>query len=112
MGDQALTDFMSIFARFGFSAGDAYSVKNNTLAGVLFTGIIPTRPDDKLGLGFSSVASVEANQLVEWALELSYRLEIGWGISVQPDLQYVRNPSFGTTASYALDGAVRFEVNF
>jgi carbohydrate-selective porin OprB len=47
---------------------------------------------------------------MDW--EITYKTELIEGLFVQPDVQYVMNPSFSKTLDPALAATVRFEFNF
>ena len=90
---------------------------------MIANGWIPTRGDGELGLTLTqSHNSDKYMQLVnsrgghyklnEYALEFYYRDKIYRGVSVQPDVQYVINPSTNPTLKNATIVGVRFDVNF
>ena len=114
---------LSGFARIAFSP-DARSISSLCVnAGLLYTGLIPTRDADKLGVAFgyaqvgSAYASLGSSQGLpgvgyEALAELSYAMQLTPAVSIQPDLQYVLHP--GGTQQYgnALVIGVRAVVSF
>jgi porin len=114
---------LSGFYRIGFSPQQASQVGFYTDAGLVYTGLIPMRDSDKLGVAFgyaqmgSQYASLGSSQSLpgvgyEAVTELSYAMQLSPAISVQPDLQYILHP--GGTQQYgnALVVGVRAVVNF
>lgn len=89
--------------------------------GLVYTGALPGRPGDRLGLAFASAANgdrfreaaafagtpVERRETV-W--ELTYRIEFGEAFALQPDVQYVVNPSTDPTLDDAWVVGLRFEA--
>ncbi len=83
-------------------------------AGVVGTGLIPTRPNDQLGLGYDwAHISSEANlpKPYELAIEGFYLVNLGHGINVQPDLQYYVNTGGGVYPD-ALVATIRLSLAF
>ena len=114
---------LSSFARIGFSPEPGSQVGFYSDAGLVYTGLIPTRDADKLGVAFgyaqmgSQYASLGSSSGVpgvgyEAVAELSYAMQFSPAISIQPDLQYILHP--GGTQQYgnALAVGVRAVVNF
>ena len=81
-------------------------------AGLTYQGLVPSRPDDTVGLGIaygriSPQAAAYDRDLVaatgtampirdyETAIELTYRMQVVPNWTIQPDLQYVWNPGGG-----------------
>jgi carbohydrate-selective porin OprB len=46
----------------------------------------------------------------ETTYELTYRFEVGHGVAIQPDIQYVQDPYFLTKIKDTLVGTFRFEI--
>ena len=111
------------FARMGFSPQQASQVAFYCDSGLVYTGLIPTRDADKLGVAFgyaqmgSQYAALGSSQGLpgvgyEAVAELSYCMPLSPAVSIQPDLQYILHP--GGTQQYgnALVIGVRAVVNF
>ena len=105
------------FGRFGFG-GDAVAAGASTQMGtglvakgpLAHLGLFPDREFDYAGLGFiwsqpsaTTKTVVHAN---EFAIEMSYVLQLTPTIKVQPDLQVVWNPAFNTVG----DRSVVFQL--
>ncbi|MFZ4386738.1 MAG: carbohydrate porin [Chthoniobacterales bacterium] len=99
---------LSSFFRVGFSPQADAPVSLYSDAGLVYTGLIPTRYKDRLGLAFG-YAKVGPQQ-VQNASETGYRAtfeavgEVSYAfrfhsVSIQPDLQYIIHP--GGTRQYA-----------
>ena len=114
---------LSSFVRAGFSPQTASQVGFYADSGLVYTGLIPMRDADKLGVafGYAQMGSQYASQGnaaglpgvgYEAVAELSYSMQLAPAISIQPDLQYILHP--GGTQQYgnALVVGVRAVVNF
>jgi porin len=121
--DQQVTDSLSAFFRYGIASTKTNQYGNSLGAGLVYVGLIPKRPKDRLGFGIARASAGGehlANQLslgnalakTETAYEFSYRMEVRPGIAVQPDFQIVKNPSLDTVRRSAKVGAIRFELSF
>jgi porin len=92
------------FVRGGFASSRYSFVSNYFDTGLNFTGLVPNRPLDVLGIGVArsgvskqfSASQVEQGSpslSSETAIELTYKFQVApWG-SIQPDVQYIVNPS-------------------
>ena len=69
------------------------------LAGLVYEGLLPGRDDDITAVGFAygQFSPHLADQSFEIALEWSYAIAVSPGLTIQPDVQYILNPS-GTKA--------------
>lgn len=100
---------IGLFGRISASPSDRNIVSFYADGGIVFTGMIPGRPDDKFGatLLYSRVSdsarALDVDQIAfgngprpirdhEMILELSYQAQIVPGWTVQPDFQYVMHP--------------------
>ena len=119
--DQSITDRLSIFARYGVANSHVRNVGSNISAGFAVKGLIPRRSNDKFGIAMTRVnagdeyktSQASAGTKVkdnETVLEANYRIEVMPGLAVQPDYQYVMNPSFVNNNAHVV--AARFEFNF
>ena len=114
---------LGAFFRAGMADGNTKQVNWDYETGLIANGWIPTRGDGELGLTLTqSHNSDKYMQLVnsrggrykrnEYALEFYYRDKIYRGVSVQPDVQYVINPSTNPTLKNATIVGIRLDVNF
>ncbi|QQR80335.1 MAG: carbohydrate porin [Deltaproteobacteria bacterium] len=92
-------------------------------AGAQYTGLIPTRDADQLGLALATVingskykrvqeAAASPVNSAEYNLELTYRAQLTGWFAMQPDFQYMINPGMAPDLSNAFYIANRFEVSF
>jgi porin len=99
--------------RFGFYAG----------GGLVFAGFFPSLENDELGLAVavarngSHFVELQRQDAVpvtgtETAVELTWLVQIGKHLALQPDLQYVMRPGTDATRKDALALALRFEVSY
>jgi len=99
--------------RFGFYVG----------GGLVFSGLFPALENDELGLAFaiarngSHFLELQRQDSIpvtgtETTIELTYLLQIGKHLALQPDLQYVLRPGTDPTRTNALAAALRFELSY
>jgi porin len=117
-GDEGL----SLFTRIGFAELRLNRYRANFSGGGVYTGLIPGRDNDRLGLG---VTFAQRNELCdpaevdavperggEVSIELAYRIQLLSSIAVQPDFQYVIAPGCSRLVGNASVFGVRFEGHF
>jgi porin len=103
--------------------GDRNALQYEATLGGRYTGLIPSRPDDKVGFGFIysangdsfSDASQNAGgpELVgEATLEADYQFNPAPWLSIQPDVQYIIDPGGVTSRSDILVLGLRTIVHF
>ena len=96
------------------------AVDGNLLLGLSYTGLLPGRDLDVLGLGGTIAQFADAARTrdpYELAVETFYRLRFTQWVSLKPDLQYIVHPGGAGVAPAAairdaLVGTLRLEVNF
>lgn len=115
-GDDDDAQGLACFFQYGYADEQVSSVAHHFGGGVTWTGLIPDRNEDVLGLGVSAaILSDEAGagftDTAETAVELFYRIQLTPYLSVKPDLQYIANPG-GAGADDALAATVRVELSF
>jgi hypothetical protein len=87
-------------------------------AGVSATGLIQSHTNDVLSLGIAiarnshNYRTNNPSDAAETALEATYRAKITEFFILQPDLQYVINPSTDPSLDNALVIAMRAEISF
>ena len=103
---------ISLFGRISYSPGDRNPVSFFADGGIIFSGMVPGRPDDKFGASLlyarisDSVRAFDTDRIAfsgmlgvvhdhETNLELTYSAQIVPGWTVQPVLTYVWHPSGG-----------------
>lgn len=113
---------LTAFLRLGVANDDINMLDSYLGAGVVATGLIRSRPEDQLGLAFSSarvgepairVARLAGAALAshETNIELTYSTQINSWLRLQPNIQYVTNPGADKGLHNALVFGVRFEMS-
>jgi len=97
------------FSRISASPSDRNLIDFYADGGIIFSGMVPGRPDDKFGASFlyahisDRVAAFDRDTILftgmpqpirdfEMSLEFTYQAQIRPGWTVQPDFQYIFNP--------------------
>ena len=107
---------LGAFVAFGV-ADDAVSACGAAISlGVEWTGAVPGRDADMLGLGlFLCDLSDDANAGTpddEIAYELLYKFALTPAVSLKPEMQYITSPGGDDTADDLLVGLLRLEILF
>jgi porin len=111
------------FGRLGFQPYDRNFLSFYFDTGVSYTGFVPGRDVDVVGLAFAyaPVGSVAGAQLLaagttgisaEMALELTYQANLTPWLSVQPDIQVILNPGGSSELSTAVVTGLRVGITF
>lgn len=112
---------LGIFFQFGWAPGNRNAIQEYYGGGLVYKGLLPCRDQDVIGLGFANALfsggfqQFNAAQAIpmgkyETAVELFYKYQVGNYMSLQPDIQYIANPS-GQYADALVPG-MRFEIVF
>lgn len=123
LADQGVSEGLSLFFRYGVASSEVNRFSSALGAGLVYTGLIPGRDKDRLGLAFARAenggeyrAAQEAAGLAttdaESTFEAIYRIELIPGVALLPDFQYVMSPNTDPTLEDAKVLAVRFELSF
>jgi porin len=110
------------FARLGVSDGDTTAFKGGWQAGVLVERVFESRPDSAVSVGVNQAFlsgkfrdnAFDAGRRLERsesAIEATYSDKIG-PITIQPDVQYVKDPGADGDVGHALVATIRFSVEF
>ena len=105
---------LAAFAEIDFADEDVMDVDVHASAGVVWTGAIDGRDQDRAGLGFTWAHFAHDAGYVddaELAVETFYKVQLNPWLSVKPDLQYVTNPG-GSGLRDALVTMIRLEMKF
>jgi porin len=113
---------LTVFARAGWADPRVHRISQYFGGGLVYQGLIPGRGADLVGVGIAAAVNgshykksqKKAGSSVEdaeVALELSYAINVRQELVIQPDLQYIINPSTDPTVRNALVVGVRLEVN-
>lgn len=111
------------FGRVAFSPADRNFIAFYFDTGFSYKGLIPTRDNDSLGIGFgyAQLSNGARNSLAgkgevpagaEMVLELTYQASLTPWLVVQPDLQYIINPGGTDSLSNAFVVGGRASVTF
>jgi porin len=111
---------LSAFARAGTADSRVNRFANFIGAGVVYTGALPQRPDDQLGLAVASANNSGSYRIAnardgiatnrrETAIELTYRFALTSWLTLQGDLQHIINPDTNPLISDATAIGLRFE---
>lgn len=113
------TQGLGIFAQFGYASPDRNRVGTYGGMGLNYTGLIDGRERDTTGLALNfarqSDSYIDENPgavRTEMIAELTHRFKIRPYFSIQPDLQFVRNPAGDPEADNALIFITRVVTNF
>jgi len=107
----------------GFSPQGSSPVALSTEGGLVYTGLIPSRDDDKLGIAFcyAQLGSgyINAGNAdgfpgtgFEAVTELSYLMQVTPALSIQPDVQYILHPGSSQLYGNALVVGLRAVLEF
>lgn len=109
---------VTAFLQSGSSPGKTNLVDFYLSTGLIYTGILPSRSNDILGLGF--VYSSINNHLHQvypisytqsrCLIELNYKAQFGNNFIVQPDFQYIINPGANPAFKNSLVGILRVSL--
>lgn len=111
------------FGRVAFTPEDRNFINFYFDTGVSYRGLIPTRDNDSIGLGFGyaqlSNGARDAAALsgaspigAEMVIEFTYQAALTPWLIVQPDVQYIINPSGATNLNNALVIGGRASIAF
>lgn len=109
---------LALFARAGWASARFNEFRHSFALGGVYTGALPARPEDKLGLAVGMAEAsgplrrLEALKRREIAIELTYRAEITEYLAIQPDLQYVINPGLVPGRDDAFVAGLRLELSW
>lgn len=96
---------LDIFATLGIADGSTDPVAGSLNFGATYTGLLDSRPKDRLGLAFGIVQASDAFRRAqnvvfdrvskfERNIELTYRAPINEWLTLQPDIQYISHAGF------------------
>ncbi|MBB4199591.1 porin [Rhodoblastus sphagnicola] len=98
---------VDVFANYGFANADVNPVDHSASGGVTVTGLFESRAHDRLGLAIgylhisrdSFFAKRPFNGDYELPIELTYRAQLTDWLTVQPNIQYIHNPTIITSVT-------------
>jgi porin len=112
---------VSVFGRVIGSPSDRNQIDSYFDTGIVFTGMLPRRPNDVFGVGmaftgisddasdFDRESGLSVIRNHEVLLEISYTAQIVPGWTLQPDFQYIWNPG-GNVPDETGTGAIKDAV--
>ena len=109
---------LSVFFMGGGAPQNRNTVQRHIAAGLNYTGLIPGRDADQAGVAFTSAylsnksRAASGKERGETTLEGTYRVQVNDNIAIQPDIQYVINPSGDRAIKNASVFTLRTEINF
>jgi porin len=114
---------LGFFGRIAFTPADRNFISFYFDTGLSYKGLIPTRDNDTVGIGFgyaqlsngarASLKDDGANPLgAEMVIEFTYQAEITRWLIVQPNLQYIINPGGTKDLNNALVIGGRAAITF
>ncbi len=123
LADKTLADIFSLFFRIGMASADVYEVDMNVAYGFTVVPAFMGREDDMLGLGVTTArlspdfsdflkALGETPEANETTIEFTYLLQLTPWFSLQPNVQYVMNPSASSTVDDATVFMLRCSILF
>lgn len=107
---QGLGTFLGYYPRIPGRLKSVDSVGDSFVAGVLYTGLLPSRDADVLGVGVAWTELFAGGTDEEWVWELFYRWNLTEKLALQPDLQYIASPSGVERDAFVV--GTRFQVAF
>ena len=111
------------FLRFGSANPDVNIFANYAGAGLVFRSPFASRSRDQVGIAIASAGAGSAyrssleqtgkkSRARESVWELTYRMQLGDHLVLQPDVQFVRHPAANSHVDDALVVGVRFELTY
>jgi len=111
------------FINAGITNGNINQVDSSFATGLMFTGLLGTRPTDQIGfawnLAHNSNPFKESEEAAgtpvldnEMNYELTYRAKINDWITIQPDAQYTVNPGTNPTLKNDFIVGMRVEIGY
>lgn len=113
-GDEEDAQGLGAFAVYDTADSDVTEVDHHFAGGLAWTGALPGRDSDVIGLGASYVHFSGGAGFLdtgELSIESFYKLAITEFLSVKADLQYIKDPG-GAGLEDALVGLLRVQVAF
>jgi porin len=113
LADQQLaaigTTRIGAFVQLGWVPPARNAVTRFLGLGLHVTGPLPSRDQDRLGLG---LARAVTHHGAENTIELTYRAVISSSIAIQPSFQWINDPGGTAGAPPVRVGLLRFELSF
>ena len=106
---------LAAFFQFGWAPSAYNEITQHYGTGLVYSGLLPTRDTDSMGLMMSHVSLSGRVQSLErrsseTAIELFYRFQITPFISLKPDFQYIVNPGGAAQDSFVVGLRAEFAL--
>lgn len=101
------------FIQYAWANDRLTEIDQNLLGGLRWRGLIPGRPDDNTGIGFTWAhlsRYAQSPKNYELSIESFYSAQVTPWLNVQPDLQYIINP--GGIYPNALVATIQVAISF
>lgn len=113
--DPADEQGLGVFARWGWADDDAAQLDCFWSVGLQYQGLVESRDNDVLGVGFASGTFAGSDSLAglegsERVVEAYYSIAVASWMSLSPDIQYVADPGGETDADDALIVGLRARI--
>ncbi len=113
---------LDAFANVGIASSSVQQIDRSLNVGLTYTGLLDTRPYDKLGFAVglvragspyrdTQIASGTGVETYETNFELTYRAPITRWLTIQPDIQYWINPNMDPRLKNDLLFMIHFEIS-
>jgi len=120
LGEMSIGEKLGIFFKHGRGKSEFNQFGQFYAAGLNYTGIIPGRETDVLGFGLVHTRQTDAFLaafpetffVAETTYEITYTTEIADWVTVQPDLQFIQQPSMDPNLGNTLVIGVRAMATF
>lgn len=113
------TQGLAGFMRYSYAHGDVNRYSHFWSLGLVYQGLIPTRDNDLLALGFAQAVTssqyrdaIDALADCESVYEMYYEIEVTPWFKIAPDIQVITNPGGRSDARDAFVGGLRVNVIF
>lgn len=113
---------LTAFVHTGWADGETTPIAWSLQLGLVANGWVPFRPDSEIGVGFTDSRNSDdaitaaggsgALERSEYSFDAYYRDNLGHGIFLQPEFQYVWNPGTDPAVDNAPIYGLRLDVSF
>lgn len=116
-GKRGLDGFLTL----GVSTPQSTNTSRSINGGLVYTGLLDARPQDKAGVSFNintapdsyrraQIAAGSSFRNNEQSFEITYRAKITDWLTMQPDVQYIVNPGYAPKLKNDLVFGLHFEI--
>ncbi len=122
LGERELAEWnrfaISGFARVGIADSSINAFDQYLGAGLVMSGFLDARPEDRMGIAFAhgrfgeEWRETNGVEQAETAIEWSYELPVAEWLTLQPNVQYIVNPSGDPALDDAVVAGLRFAISY